>query len=206
MNVPKDSELPPRAEYLIRLPAGWNIQSDDETCTWPTQLLMNISAQPETGQGYNAWGHTFSFANGTPFASDTRLCAAMLTGMNEREGLCRLTSGETVIFYEVIPLYAEELSFTTDNGPVALIDEFIRYSLPRVVTVQRPNAAVLAMHRQSLLKKINDMTEKDIQLLRQNPDSLEQKMVLEEILRSKKSLGKRTVGMMKELTQSLFKR
>lgn len=206
MNVPKDSELPPRAEYLIRLPADWNIQSNDERCAWPVRLLMNIASQPEEEQSYNAWGHTFSFTNGTPFAENTKLCAAVLIGMNDREGQCRLTNGESVIFYEVIPLYAEEMAFTTEHGPVALIDEFIRYDIPRVVTPQRPNAAILAMHRHDLLQKMKGMTEKNILMLQQNAPSQEEKMVLEEILRSKKGFGKKTLGFMKNLRTSMFKR
>ena len=206
MNVPKDSELPPRAEYLIRLPADWNIQSDEERCAWPVRLLMNIASQPETEQSYNAWGHTFSYTNGTPFAEDTRLCAAVLIGMSDREGQCHLSNGEFVIFYEVIPLYAEETAFIAEHGPIALVDEFMRYSIPRVVTPQRPNAAILAMHRQKLLQTMNGMTEKDILLLRQNTSSQEEDMALEEILRSKKGLGRRTLGLMKNLTASMFKR
>ena len=206
MNVPKDSELPPRAEYLIRLPADWNIQTDDERWAWPVRLLMNIASQPETEQSYNAWGHTFSFTNGTPFAANTKLCAAVLIGMNDREGQCRLSNGESVIFYEVIPLYAEELAFSTEHGPVALIDEFMRYNIPRVVTPQRPNAAILAMHRQKLLRTMNDMAEKDILRLRQSTSSLEETMALEEILGSKQGFGKKTLGLMKNLTASMFRR
>ena len=206
MNVPKDSELPPRAEYLIRLPADWDIQSGDESSAWPVRLLMNISALPEAEQSYNAWGHTFSFAEGAPFADNTSLCAAMLTGMNDREGQCRLTSGENVIFYEVIPLYAEELEFTAEHGAVALFDEFIRYHIPRVVTIQRPNAAILAAHRHTLIQTTQNMTEQEILRLQEHSSSPEDTMVLEEILRSKSGLRNRALSMMKTLTHSIRKR
>ena len=203
MNVPQDSDLPPRAEYLMRLPVDWNVQSFDETYAWPVHLLLAIASHPEAEHSYNAWGHTFSFAQGRPFAENTLLCAALLTGMNDREGQCRLHNGEQVTFYEVIPLYAEELQFTTEYGAIALIEEFMRYRIPRVVTPQRPNAARLVMYR----KKLATEKEKDIRLRLQNaPASIEERLVLKELLRTQTGVGKRTLDRLKTITSSFFTR
>ena len=207
MNVPKDSELPPRAEYLIRLPGNWNIQSEEKEYTWPARLLTSIASLPETEQNYNAWGHTFCFSSGTPFADNTKLCAAMLTGMNDHEGQCYLTTGESVIFYEVIPLYDEELAFTAEHGAEALIDEFIHYGIPRVVTLQRPNAGLLVKHRELFLQKLNDMTGKNLhRQIQQENLTPEEQIVLEELLHTKPDIGKRMFGLIKTLTGSFLKR
>lgn len=205
MNVPDDSALPSRAEYLIRLPSDWNVQSDEEECSWPSRLLLNIASLPDSGQEYNSSGHTFSFRNDTPFAGNTRLCAALLTGMSERDGLCRLTGNASVAFHEVIPLYAEELTFVKEHGAVALIEEFIRYSIPRIVTPQRPNAALLFMHRNNLLHALNTMKEKDFnRLVQQPPSSLEERLATSEFLRTEK--GKKTSGIMSRAAHFLFRR
>lgn len=208
MNVPKDSELPPRAEYLIRLPADWNAQADDEQNAWPVHLLINIASQPETEQSYNAWGHTFSFLHGSPFADNTRLCAAMLTGMNDREGQCRLSDGEAVTFYEVIPLYAEEMTFAAEHDPVALIDEFIRYNIPRTVAVNRPNVAILAKEKNALLKKYQAMSEAELRHMMQKTETLsrEEQAAIAEVLQEKAGLGQRALGMMKGMLSAVFKR
>ncbi len=205
MNVPDGSELPSRAEYLIRLPSDWNIQSDEEECSWPSRLLLNIASLPDSGQEYNSSGHTFSFRNGTPFAGNTRLCAALLTGMNERDGLCRLTNNASVSFHEVIPLYAEELDFVKEHGAVALIEEFIRYGIPRIVTPQRPNAALLFMHRNTLLHALNTMKEKDFNRMVQQPSSSpEERLAVSEFLRAKKR--NKTSGIVSRAAHFLFRR
>ena len=50
--------------------------------------------------------------NEEDFAKDTKLCAAILTGPQDTEDgseVCILPSGEEVNFYQVIPLYRDEL-------------------------------------------------------------------------------------------------
>lgn len=207
MNVPKDSELPPRTEYLIRLPADWNFRSTDERDAWPTRLLMNIASLPEAEQSYNAWGHTFSFSKGLPFADNTGLCAAMLTGMNDREGQCTLSEGEAVTFYEVIPLYAEEMTFAAEHDPVTLIDEFIRYNIPRVMTPDRPNVALLARKKDALMEKYHSMSEAELRQRLQNGVDIspEEHAAIEEMLHAGAGLGQRVLGLMKGMVHAVFK-
>ena len=205
MAVPKDSELPPRAEYLIHLPADWDIQSDEGD--WPVQLLLNIATVPETEQSYNAWGHTFGFRQGAPFAHNTQLCAAVLTGMNDREGQCRLSDGEVVTFYEVIPLYAEELDFTTEHGAVALIDEFMRYRIPRTVMPQRANVALLAECRRRMHQTMAPMKDDDIRsLMQQKHLSQEERLVIEDYLRIRTGVKKKGLDLMNGLKRAIFRR
>ena len=208
MNVPKDSELPPRIEYLMRLPADWNVQSENENDAWPVRLLLNIASLPEEEQGYTSAGQTFSFSGGMPFADDTLLCSAVLIGMNDREGQCRLNDGEAVTFYEVIPLYAEELEFTATHGPVALIDEFIRYAVPRVIMRNRPNVAVLFEHRPSLMDAFRAMDKKSIQKLSEDLDalSLEERVALRELLSENRGVVRHTAMKLRAAAHALFRR
>ena len=63
--------------------------------------------------------------NEEDFAKDTKLCAAILTGPQDTEDgseVCILPSGEEVNFYQVIPLYREEIQYKLEHGSDALLD------------------------------------------------------------------------------------
>ena len=58
------------------------------------------------------------------FAKDTKLCAAILTGPQDTEDgseVCILPSGEEVNFYQVIPLYRDELEYKLAHDADALL-------------------------------------------------------------------------------------
>ncbi len=60
------------------------------------------------------------------FAKDTKLCAAILTGpQGTQDGseVCILPSGEEVNFYQVIPLYRDELEYKLAHDADALLDK-----------------------------------------------------------------------------------
>ena len=60
------------------------------------------------------------------FAEDTKLCAAILTGLQcVEEGceVCILPSGEEVNFYQVIPLYRDELEYKLEHDADALLEK-----------------------------------------------------------------------------------
>ena len=54
------------------------------------------------------------------------LCAALLTGpqgTEEGSEVCALPGGEEVNFYQVIPLYRDELEYKLEHGVDALLDK-----------------------------------------------------------------------------------
>ena len=62
--------------------------------------------------------------NEEDFAKDTKLCAAILTGPQDTEDgseVCILPSGEEVNFYQVIPLYRDELEYKLAHDTDALL-------------------------------------------------------------------------------------
>ena len=62
--------------------------------------------------------------NEEDFAKDTKLCAAILTGPQDTEDgseVCILPSGEEVNFYQVIPLYRDELEYKLAHDADALL-------------------------------------------------------------------------------------
>ncbi len=78
------------------------------------------------------------------FAKDTKLCAAILTGPQDTEDgseVCILPSGEEVNFYQVIPLYRDELEYKLAHDADALLDKMNGISFVTYNT--RPNAMTM---------------------------------------------------------------
>lgn len=124
-----------RAEVLICLPPEWEIQNEEECFYWPIRLLKIIARLPQEENSWIGWGHTV--ANEEPFAENTRLCGSVLLipGMFEEAAQrCQLANGDYVNFYQVVPLYQEELDFKIHHG----IQEFLEWVTDEVLSVVDP--------------------------------------------------------------------
>ena len=129
MNVPKElAEYKlERAELAIALPADWKLDQEsmkDEKWYWPIRLLKALARLPIASDTWLGFGHTMD--NQEDFAKDTKLCAAILTGPQDTEDgseVCPLPGGEEVNFYQVIPLYRDELEYKLAHDADALLDK-----------------------------------------------------------------------------------
>ena len=129
MNVPEElAEYKlERAELAIALPTDWKLKQKDmkdERWYWPIRLLKTLARLPIASDTWLGWGHTMD--NQEPFAKDTKLCAAILTGpqgTEEGSEVCVLPGGEEVNFYQVIPLYRDELAYKLAHDADALLDK-----------------------------------------------------------------------------------
>ena len=129
MNVPEElAEYKlERAELAIALPGNWKLKHEDlknERWYWPIRLLKTLARLPIASDTWLGFGHTMD--NEENFAKDTKLCAAILTGPQDTEDgseVCILPSGEEVNFYQVIPLYREELEYKMEHDADALLDK-----------------------------------------------------------------------------------
>ena len=147
MNVPEElAEYKlERAELAIALPADWKLDQEsiqDERWYWPIRLLKALARLPIASDTWLGFGHTMD--NEDDFAKDTKLCAAMLTGPQDTEDgseVCILPSGEEVNFYQVIPLYREELEYKMEHDADALLDKMDGISFVTYNT--RPNAMTM---------------------------------------------------------------
>ncbi len=140
MNVPeKLRNKNTRAEILVSLPPDWNIKSDEEHHYWPLRWLKTLARLPIEENTWLGWGHTIP--NGEPFAHNTRLSGMILElpYTFEKESMtCTLPNGETVNFYQMIPLYEEEMNFKIEQGTDALFECFDEGFTP-VVDINRKN-------------------------------------------------------------------
>ena len=128
MNVPEELEeyKLERAELAIALPADWKVTYEafkDETWYWPVRLLKELARLPIQSNTWLGWGHTVDHQE--PFAEHTQLCASILTNpQNGEDGgeVCALPGGEEVNFYQVIPLYRDELEYKLEHTADDLLE------------------------------------------------------------------------------------
>lgn len=143
MNVPKElAEYKlERAELAIALPADWKLNQEsiqDERWYWPIRLLKALARLPIVNDTWLAWGHTMD--NTRPFAENTELCAFILAGAQSPvEGcqVCTLPDGDEINFYQVLPLYRNELEYKLQHDADALLDRMADISF--VVRTDRRN-------------------------------------------------------------------
>ena len=129
MNVPEElAEYKlERAELAIALPKDWKIKKEnfeDEKWYWPIRLLKTLARLPIASDTWLGFGHTMDHEEN--FAENTKLCAAILAGSQGTEDgseVCILPNGEEVNFYQVIPLYRDELEYKLSNDADALLDK-----------------------------------------------------------------------------------
>ena len=144
MNVPEElvEYKLERAELAIALPADWKLDQEsmkDEKWYWPIRLLKSLARLPINCDSWLGHGHTVE--NREPFADNTKLCTATLIGPQDTEDgseVCTLPGGEEVNFYQVIPLYEDELDYKLEHDVDALLDKMAGISF--VVNPTRQDA------------------------------------------------------------------
>lgn len=145
MNVPKElAEYKlERAELAIALPPDWKLDKDsmqEQRWYWPVGLLKVLARLPISNDTWLGFGHTME--KQSPFAEDTELCAAILTGPQDMDldtcgEVCILPGGEEVNFYQVLPLYQEEMEYKLKHDADALLERLAAVSF--VVCPDRPS-------------------------------------------------------------------
>ena len=126
MSVPPDLEgyRLERAEILVCLPPDWNLADiNNEKWYWPLKWLKILARLPGEENTWLGWGHTIP--NGGPFAENTRLSGIMLISpgaFGEESYECELPSGEVVNFYQMLPLYDEEIKFKLNHDAKSLLE------------------------------------------------------------------------------------
>lgn len=140
MNVPEElkKQKLERAELLLTLPAGWRLGERDERWYWPIRLLKSSARLPIACDTWLGWGHTVD--NGEPYADNTDLCGALLIDPMVGTGnCCKLSRGEEVNFYQLLPLYRSEMEYKIKHGAGELLKLLSETSF--VVDINRPDMA-----------------------------------------------------------------
>lgn len=143
MNVPAglaDRKLE-RAELIVCLPPDWKIGQEEEEWYWPIRWLKIMARLPINEDSWLGWGHTVANPDDAPFAGNTGLCGVMLMApgaFGEESFCCPLPDGDEVNFYQLLPLYFEEMQFKLAHDAGALLERFPEQLL-EVVDINRPN-------------------------------------------------------------------
>jgi len=140
MDAPEGSQACQRAELVFMLPEDWELRSRDECWYWPLRWLKLLARLPAEEGSWLGWGHTVP--GGGPFAENTDFNAILLLDafMPDGEASFTLPGGEEVRFYQLFPLYEQELQYKLQQGAQALIDRMTeRSALSPVLDIARAN-------------------------------------------------------------------
>lgn len=141
MNAEEKDEA--RAELLINLPPDWNLDEDaweDEHWFWPVGILKALARYPMLHNTWLGWGHTV-YGSEDSYADNTKLCGVVLLSpgvFGNPASVFTLPNGEPVNFYQVIPLYREEIEFKREHDVDRLLEKFPD-ELLEVTDPARPN-------------------------------------------------------------------
>lgn len=124
MKIPEelqDNDLE-RAELILCLPSGWHVKSSGEKWFWPLKLMKTLAHLPIKENSWLGWGHTIT--NEKPYFDNTQLSGVILANspLIDEDNICELPSGERINFYQIIPLYEEEMNYKISNNAEALFD------------------------------------------------------------------------------------
>jgi len=170
MNVPKElaGYQLDRAELMICLPPNWKVHSDleivrdeesendpnspaHENWYWPTRWLKNLARLPINADTWLGYGHTIP--NGPevdPFAENTKLGCIMLIPplqFNEQAQMCQMPDGSRVVFYQMLPLHADEMNYKLANDADILLDKFAKHTVMEdVLTLNINRPSILNNH------------------------------------------------------------
>lgn len=147
MCVPDGIEASRYTELMICLPPVWPLSMEDfrdERNYWPIRLLKVLARLPHE---FNTWlGMSHSVPNGEPprsYAPNTQFCCAVLvpplTCQDSFRSL-KLDEEQTIQFYAILPLYAEELECKLKDGMSVLIDRLDAARVTEIVNIRRKNS------------------------------------------------------------------
>ena len=133
-----------RAEYVIYVPKEWNLNSPEIADYWPIKVLKDVARLPILCDTWLSFGHTTQDdEEGFPYAPNTKFNSVVLDFCENHQGEVKLetSSGKTINFYQIIPLYPEELEFKMNNDAETLIDLFDKKNIEyKIVDINRRSA------------------------------------------------------------------
>ena len=129
MNIPKEykSKVCDRAEY-------W----------WPIRMLKTVARLPIRTDDWLFYSHTVELTDdGKPLAENTKFNSCVLLvsrGKNQYVKPFKLGRGKKVAFYQLYPLYQEELEYKVENSFYDLMDKVDEEELNnQVININRKN-------------------------------------------------------------------
>lgn len=151
MTVPANAIQYQYAELMMHLPKDWPMDQTslaDPSLFWPIKWLKLLARLPHEFSTFLAEGHTIPNGDpAEPFAENTKLCCMCITQpvcVSAEFSTLSITENQTIYFWNVFPLYQEEMDEKLDQGMNQLLLKFHDVQqIPLVVDIHRKNVALL---------------------------------------------------------------
>lgn len=139
MNVPPpyDTMVCDRSELVMYMPP----EMDDDMRVWAVGYMCTLGRLPIERNSWSTYGHIFS--NGKPLMIGTKLCASTLIEVqnaDEDAPNCYLPNGDKITFYQIFPLYKEEVDYKLSHGLAELVGKMPHISA--VLDLTRENVCL----------------------------------------------------------------
>lgn len=147
MSTPTEYEEYNRAELLIVLPESWPISDEafgDEANYWPIRWLKKIGRLPHEYDTWIGWGHTIPNSNPPEKIADTDfvgVVAYLPSWLPPEFFQLKASSGDVVSFYQLVPLYLEEMDLKLNKGMEELEERMDKADIGFVIDPNRRNVA-----------------------------------------------------------------
>lgn len=147
MNVPAEMEEFRRAELLIALPRSWPLTQESlkrKENYWPVGWLKQIGRLPHEYNTWIGWGHTIPNGDPAEPIANTRFTGLMVTTpqwLPVEFFQMTASDGEKISFYQLVPLYQEEMDLKLKKGAEELEERLAKAGGSIAIDVQRPNVA-----------------------------------------------------------------
>jgi len=145
MSVPEGLEEFRHAEVFMALPPDWKVGEDAEEHHWPIRWLKQIGRLPHEYQTWIGNGHTIPNGDPPETIANTKFVGVMATGHYPfPDEFFRLTTkdGASICFYQLLPLYAEEMDLKLEKGSEEILERFDKNNIGLVLDTQRRNVAL----------------------------------------------------------------
>lgn len=148
MTVPAGCGEFRHAELFIALPRDWVLEGEafgDEANYWPIRWLKQVARLPHE---YQTWiGHGHTIPNGDPAEpiANTKFIGVMATAnypLPEEFLKFTASDGARIHFYQLVPLYAEEMELKLEQGSDVIGARFEKQKIGLALDVNRPNVTL----------------------------------------------------------------
>jgi len=146
MRVPREQRNEAFAELFLRLPPEWPIFDPKAMkaprWSWPLRMLTDLARYPHEASTWIGAGHLIQhYEPPEPYADSTAQCAALVMHPNtESAGFSRMKLGRhDVHFYQVFPLYEEEVRFAFQHSLNAVLERFAINGVTEIIDPERIN-------------------------------------------------------------------
>lgn len=132
-----------RAELMLNVPKTWLFDRDalcQEKYYWVIRFLLKTVWMPFKNRLWLGWGYTIGSEEPLTEEADFAGAVLLYPGIfGEQSYSCELPGGEKVCFYQLIPLYQEEIDYKLNYGIDKLLEK-CPDELLEVIDTKRMNA------------------------------------------------------------------